>query len=481
MDQTQRQSLLDQLDTWHQEDEFQKIIDAVEALPPQEQDYELIGLLARAYENKAEYGQKEPLEHAIKLLLSTAREGLRDPDWHFRMGYALYYLDREAEAIPHFQAVLNLIPDDPIAQEFWSDAREYLDKCIKEAKDKTSAECYSKEDLEAVESHIGQYFGKCEHVLHELYSPDIHVDICVIDPTPQHNYYTLVTMGMGAHRMNVPEELKDDKFDRAEMMICLPPDWKIGDSSETWYWPLRWLKVMARLPGKENSWLGWGHSVANPGEVPFAENTKLCGMMLLSPGGFPKEAACCTLPDGDKIRFYQLIPLYREEMDYKLRTSPNHLLQRFQDTLQSSDLTPIRLDRPNVCLEDAKAFRIKQEDIRPLLTNWQGVEGCLATDRILVDGEKVGYCYREKPNPADVNWDSGWRFTAGDEDEDYMSNTKNSGIYHLNTICNYDPEIIPLLQAPYGMAFRRGENGLFRPVARKRQSEDTKAQTNDKE
>ena len=30
---------------------------------------------------------------------------------------------------------------------------------------------------------------------------------------------------------------------------------------------------------------------------------------------------------------------------------------------------------------------------------------------------KVGYCYREKP---DGDWDSGWRFTAGDESEEYM-------------------------------------------------------------
>ena len=125
MDQTERRAFLDQLETWHQEDEFQKIIDAVEALPKDEQDYSVIGLMARAYENKADYGETEPLEHAIELLQSTAKEGVQDPNWHFRMGYALYYLDREAEAIPYFQTVLNLISDDP-------DIRGYLaDKLVK--------------------------------------------------------------------------------------------------------------------------------------------------------------------------------------------------------------------------------------------------------------------------------------------------------------------------------------------------------------
>ena len=63
----------------------------------------------------------------------------------------------------------------------------------------------------------------------------------------------------------------------------------------------------------------------------------------------------------------------------------------------------------------------------------------IATNRITVEGCKVGYCYREKP---DGDWDSGWRFTAGDESEEYMDDPNNAGIYKLNTICNDDPDII---------------------------------------
>ena len=35
------------------------------------------------------------------------------------------------------------------------------------------------------------------------------------------------------------------------------------------------------------------------------------------------------------------------------------------------------------------------------------------------------------------------------------------GVYSLNTICNYDPDILPLLTAPYGTAYARGEDGKF--------------------
>ena len=77
-------------------------------------------------------------------------------------------------------------------------------------------------------SHFEQYFGKVENVFHELVSPDIHVDICIVPPTEERDYYTLVTMGMGAHRMNVPEELAEYKLERAELAIALPAGLEAG-------------------------------------------------------------------------------------------------------------------------------------------------------------------------------------------------------------------------------------------------------------
>jgi hypothetical protein len=180
-------------------------------------------------------------------------------------------------------------------------------------------------------------------VYHEIASPDIHVDIALIEPTEQRNYYTLVTMGMGAHRMNVPPELGE--LERAELLVCLPPDWKLDETSlaeEKWYWPLRWLKILARLPGEQGTWLGWGHTV--PAGEPFAENTKLCGILLLYPGAFDAGAAICKLPEG-QINFYQLIPLYQEEMDFKINNSTENLL----DFLDGDILEQIRIDRENTC------------------------------------------------------------------------------------------------------------------------------------
>lgn len=80
--------------------------------------------------------------------------------------------------------------------------------------------------------------------------------------------------------------------------------------------------------------------------------------------------------------------------------------------------------------------------------------GCIASNRIVVDGLRVGYMYREVD--CSLNFpDSGWRFFAGDESDEYTADPNNFHIFELNTICNYDPSIINYLEAPHGRAFIR--------------------------
>jgi hypothetical protein len=102
-----------------------------------------------------------------------------------------------------------------------------------------------------------------------------------------------------------------------------------------------------------------------------------------------------------------------------------------------------------------KTFRLAADQIRPIA---EGHGGCLASDMITVDGRKVGFAYREA---SDFDEDSGWRFTSGLESQKYTDDPSNWNVYDVNTIANYDPEIIPLLDAPEGSAFER-EKGTGR-------------------
>ena len=100
-----------------------------------------------------------------------------------------------------------------------------------------------------------------------------------------------------------------------------------------------------------------------------------------------------------------------------------------------------------------KQTYLRPEELRPLTDD---VRLCYASGSIIADGYLIGYMTREPPAfPSD----SGWRFFAGGEApkvfKDQMSN-----FYPLNVICNYDPEILPLLDAPIGASFVRKSKGL---------------------
>lgn len=461
-----RKTLIGRLNRYHAEKEFEKIVEEIQNISPAERGYELTLLLARANNNLGEH------EKAIAQLTTITHQGENDPGWHFQMGAAKYYLGKKTQAKVAFERVLELDPDDGDAWQYliWSckatgesspllETNASIPGMGNAGASNELPELYSEEELNAVENYIVQTFGEYDFVFHEVFSPDIHVDIAIINPTHARPFYTLVTIGMGAHRMNVPDNLKDRKLERAEMLICLPSNWDIQNDDEKWYWPMRWLKVMARLPITNDTWLGWGHTV--PNEKPFATNSELSSIMLINPGLFfmDREQTPCRLPDGDEVRFYQMVPLFEDELNYKQTHDADKLI-----ALLDEDAIIVDTNRSSVCTSsDRKNWKIKRENIRHVLKEWKGPEGCLATDRIMVDGSKIGYMYREQPDP-DMP-DSGWRFTAGDETSDYMMDPDRAGIYSLNTVCNYDPEIIPLLNAPYGTAYYRDDTGQFRQTS----------------
>ena len=73
-------------------------------------------------------------------------------------------------------------------------------------------------------------------------------------------------------------------------------------------------------------------------------------------------------------------------------------------------------------------------------------------------GKRVRFMYREAP---DNEIDSGWRFLSGSESDEYMNDASKHGVYDVNTIANYDPDIVPFLNAPVGAAYERPEGDVF--------------------
>lgn len=326
--------LLKKIVEWNEANEYQKCVDAIEAIPEEERGYELTVLLGRAYSNLGVLGDNNSkanedgvdiflLEKAVNIFESVRLQGLDDWYWNCRMAYALWMTSgRELEALAYARKWQQLKPDDEDATNLIKTIEEYIEENYREP------EVYSFEEMQSVGAHIEKYFGKYDRVMHELASPDIHVDIYVIPPRAEHEYYTLVTCGMGAHKMEVPDELKNEQLERAELLINLPAGWQLDEESlkdEKWYWPIRFLKFMARSPVNNGMYYDWGSTLEFDDITSFDESTKLCSAVVLSPGVFGEASYACTLPNGDAVNFYQAIPLYKEELDYKVENGMDKL------------------------------------------------------------------------------------------------------------------------------------------------------------
>lgn len=188
--------------------------------------------------------------------------------------------------------------------------------------------------IKVISEHVEKYIGKIDTVFHEIISDLVHLDILIVNPTKEKNYYTLVTCGMSNLPMTVPEGAENFRF--AELVICLPSDWKVSEEAfkqDEHYWPILWLKKLARFPHEYGTWLYHAHTIPNgdPAE-PFANNTDLSGMILSIPSTVEDANGFFTLEltNGDRVHFFSLIPIYTKEMDFKLKKGADALIEKLE-------------------------------------------------------------------------------------------------------------------------------------------------------
>lgn len=211
--------------------------------------------------------------------------------------------------------------------------------------------------IEQISLHIEKHIGPIETVFHEIISDTVHIDVYWVKPSAERPYHSLVTSGMSDRPMNVPTDIPEHlSMQHTELCILLPPEWPVAEilnssegdeNSEQLYWPIRWLKIIARFPHQLNTWVGYGHTIPN-GETaePFSNNTQLGCILLLPSLSLGYDFMHLETKEGKHITFYTMLPLYREEMDFKMKKGVDALLARFE----SEDIIDVvDLNRKNVC------------------------------------------------------------------------------------------------------------------------------------
>lgn len=213
------------------------------------------------------------------------------------------------------------------------------------------------DNITAITNHIEKNIGKIHSVFHEVVSDLVHIDVYWIKPTSKYPFHILVTSGMSDIAMHVPESMKGHEY--TELCILLPANWSIEGANyelmtevfkdEKNYWPVRWLKTIARFPHQYDTWVGNGHTIPNGENAePFADNTKLGCMILLPSLSLHADFFKLNITNEKIIRFYCLFPLYKEEMEHKLKMGLNALIDRFE---KHNIVDVIDINRKNTCLK----------------------------------------------------------------------------------------------------------------------------------
>lgn len=195
----------------------------------------------------------------------------------------------------------------------------------------------SVKEMDAIQDHVRGCIGGEPTVLHEIASEGLHIDVLAFPPTPTRNFSVLCTMGMSAEEMTTPKDWEWPR--RIELVMALPADWPLdkllsGDhrdepegDQERWYWPVRLLKNLARLPQSFRTMLWWGHTIPN-GDPPeaFADGTRFCCAVVLFPEALGDGLATLEMTGGSllnktrkRVAFLGVAPLFPEEVERKLR------------------------------------------------------------------------------------------------------------------------------------------------------------------
>lgn len=192
---------------------------------------------------------------------------------------------------------------------------------------------FSPYELQTVEDHIIEHFGSISRTIPVKESENLNLRIYVIEPTKEKDFYTIVTCGMGAYKMELPDDFKDTDIDRIELLMYLSPAWNMdlalskptglitggtvtpifGSMYDEWNYPVKILKNLAQVPVNNDSYFVMGNIMDD--EEPLSPSTNDTGGILISPAYISEEGCVCTLPDGEKVRFLQVMPIQTYEID----------------------------------------------------------------------------------------------------------------------------------------------------------------------
>lgn len=227
---------------------------------------------------------------------------------------------------------------------------------------------YSNEEQVAISQYFIRNFGIPSSSFYPEMETGENPGICflVIPSSPERNFQILVSVGFGVYKLDIPGGDRQRRLSdgRSEIMIFLPPDFDLGVKSGLVKAEDSWLvqammKVIQSAIEEDRAVVA--HDVVS--DVFALSGSRMRDAVVLRPffselgdedyededdygdeddddydendddeiieDSF-EEAFYCELPDGDRVEFLQLVPIYPEELDMLLRNEEGFFVNLYQ-------------------------------------------------------------------------------------------------------------------------------------------------------
>lgn len=157
-----------------------------------------------------------------------------------------------------------------------------------------------------------------------------NIDLLLISTVKRSPVQLLMTNGLSNYEQPVPEKYATLKH--IELYFCLPSYWDINDKDNpSMNWVLPWIQKLAAHLVDKQTWYGVGHTFpnGNPAE-PISPTMKQKYFLLNSPTYFSEELKPLAV-EGKTIEFLGVVPIFEDELDYKMGKGTYKLQKKFLD------------------------------------------------------------------------------------------------------------------------------------------------------
>ena len=196
------------------------------------------------------------------------------------------------------------------------------------------------EPLSAMRAHLREHIGE---IVHEHEVKGVHVRLLCISPHEGFPHAAIITSGMSAYAMPVPDDEDHAQVPRrAELMLLLPQDWELDaaslDEAKNGWLPIL-MHMLAFYPWSFGTFLANGHSMDL--DMPFGETSFSSVLLAHVPGrsrGFHRVrvnsgAEGCNGEKSiaeEEIALYNVLPLYPEEVAFKREHGTAAIFERLR-------------------------------------------------------------------------------------------------------------------------------------------------------